>query len=358
MIRCNSEIGLYVDTLIVEALLADPRLFKTAQVGSLVSTITEKVKDYVDAHLDPNDKVGSLINFLGPGVIATTFGMIPGLGIIGKLLGFAVSMMHIDVAGILRSIWDKLKGVSSGDRPTTSAVVHEAVTSSVQEHSKPATQEEADAAQREAQKSSHQLLRDARFLKLAVIEFDRSPKRIKEAGWFDIFSAKKASTTNLLSLLLSWIFRIAFASAGLMVAGDVANKFLSRPSALDGTLSGGKEKPSSAPMHVATQTKFKVQPSYGQEDKNVGNTPWVEGVANNKSFIDALLVLFSKQVYQGLDGLESIIMSTPGFQEIADRITFYNQAHAGDQMVFIPKYFHNKKEMVDMFIDDVAQKAT
>ena len=64
-----------------------------------------------------------------------------------------------------------------------------------------------------------------------------------------------------------------------------------------------------------------------------------------------------KEVYQGLDGLESAIRSSPGFQVVAERITNFNQASEGNNVVILPSYFTSKKQIVDLFIDDVAEKA-
>jgi heat shock protein HtpX len=56
----NSEISLYVDTLIVETLLTDIHLSKTAQ-ASLGADLIGKVKDYFSAHVDSNNKAGLIL---------------------------------------------------------------------------------------------------------------------------------------------------------------------------------------------------------------------------------------------------------------------------------------------------------
>jgi hypothetical protein len=354
----NSEISFYVDTMIVETLLTDQVLSKTAQSGVL-SQLVEKVKGYVGSHIDPNDKSGSLLNILAPGAISVTFSAL-GLPWLGILFGLAMRVLNIDVKGILKSIWDKLKSSLGNDKQISSSEVDNIVNSSVQEHSSPATQEEADKAAQLMQQKTSSLLRDAKLLKLAMIEFDNIEfnKTAAPSSFLSAYSAKKASTTSLLSKVLSWIFKVSIASAGLMVAGDVINKFLGRPNALDGTIQNGKEvEQSQTPLYTSKQTKFKINTNYVNENKNAGNSNWVENVSNDKQSVESMLVNFAKQVYQGLDGLESIIRSSPAFQVIADRIAFYNQTSAGDAMVFIPKYFTSKKQIVDMFIDDVAEKA-
>src|SRR5258708_487765 len=110
MINTNRQISNYVDLLIVETLIGNTGLSKIAQETNIMSGIAGKVKNYVSNNVDPNDKSGSLLNMLAPGVISTTLGLL-GLGRIGMLLGLAARFFHIDVAGILRSIWASLKEV-------------------------------------------------------------------------------------------------------------------------------------------------------------------------------------------------------------------------------------------------------
>jgi hypothetical protein len=153
--------------------------------------------------------------------------------------------------------------------------------------------------------------------------------------------------------VLSTIFKIGLSAAGLMVAGDVVNHFLGRKNDLDGK-DGPKESVNAPAMHVATQTRFKLNPSL--QDAKHGST-WTEQVTNDPSAISAMLVKFTKEVYSGLDGLESVITSAPHFQAVLNDIVWYNHNAKGDPVIFIPNYFTSKKSIVDYFIDEVAQKA-
>jgi len=68
-----------------------------------------------------------------------------------------------------------------------------------------------------------------------------------------------------------------------------------------------------------------------------------------------MLVGFVKEVYEGLDNQDAAIRSVPGFKTIADNIAWYNHSAAGDPIVFIPKMFVSKKQLVDHFIDQIAK---
>lgn len=68
-----------------------------------------------------------------------------------------------------------------------------------------------------------------------------------------------------------------------------------------------------------------------------------------------MLINFAKEVY--LNVSESDIRNSSAFNTLKNKITFYNQASEGDNLVFIPKYFRSKKDVVDSFIDDVAKSS-
>lgn len=355
--QSNSEINLLVDTMIVEALLSDGRLSKTAQAEGAGAALIGKIKNYVSNQIDPNDKAGSVLNILAPGAIALAFKAM-GLGMFGTFLGFAMRIFNIDTKGILTSIYEKIKSLITGNKPVSSAQVDGIVASAVQEHTKPATEEEMANAEKVLKTS--QLLRDAKLLNLAM----RHEAMTKEAASpFSLFSSRKLFTGSFLTRVLSLVFKVALASAGLMVAGDVANKFLGRPNALDGTVQNGKpvapQSPSAYTPAVShsTQTRFPANPSYRDEQKN-GSDPWIEGIPNNELSIESMLVDWAKEVYQGLNGLEANLRASPALQVIKNRIAAYNRITQGqDNYVFIPKYFTSKKQVVDFFIDDVAESA-
>ena len=54
------------DTLLVEELVRDSEV-KTA--SGLTSSITGWIHDYISAHIDPNNKVASVLDLLVPGVL-------------------------------------------------------------------------------------------------------------------------------------------------------------------------------------------------------------------------------------------------------------------------------------------------
>lgn len=358
MKNTSSEVSFYVDSLIIEAILKDEKLYKQADAGGMVTSLIDKVKGYVGNHIDPNDKSGSLINILGPGAISVAFASM-GLGWLGALIGLSMRVFNINVKNIISSIWGKLKPAISGDKEVSSETVDSFVESAVQENYQPATPEEAEKAAGAMKAKASTLLADAKFVKIAMINFQNGTLT-KEAAFFDMFSSRKAKTASILTRVLSWIFKIALASAGLMVAGDVVNKFLNRPNAIDGTIQKGQPTEVSAPepVNVSKQKKFPVKTGYAAEKYNLGNSNWSEGISNDPGSIENMLIDFAKDVYDGLEGKDNIIRNSPAFQVVKDRIVWYNHSSPHAPLVWLPKYFSSKKQIVDYFIDDVADRTT
>lgn len=354
----NSEINLYVDTMVVQA-FADDKFVKIGAESIFIMPLIDKVKSYVSGHIDSGNKVGSVINFLAPGAIATLFQAL-GFTWTGRLLGLLTGMLHVDVFSILKSIHSKISALLGSGKEITSADVDAATREAAQAHI-PASSKSVDDIESVAQR-----MRDVRMLKLAMIEYHTTGK-IKNASITTMITAK---AIKIFTTVIGWIFKTVLASAGLMPAGDAANKLLGRSNALDSSLKGGKptkpetsffggakETEPQAVMVSATQTKFPKRPGYTDVKRNQSGAEWTERVLNDRPSIENMVIGFAKEVYSGLDGVENTIKSSPVFNTLVDQIVFFNRMSVGDPYVFIPRQFVSKKQMVDFFIDDVAAKA-
>lgn len=340
----NSEVRFYVDTMIVETLLSNEGLSKKADSSGMITSLIDSVKNYVGGHIRPDDKVGSVLDILAPGAISVMFSSL-GLGWLGVLLGMAMRVFNVDVKGIISTIYGKVKSALTSGQPLNSSQVDNMVFASVQQH----------AGTEDAQVKSS--LRDAKLIKLAMISYDAELNGFKSEAAPRYGSRGKV--VGILGMVLGWIFKVSLASAGLMVAGDVVNKVLNRPNALDGTLQKGKpveQSEQSVPTVVSKQTKFPLKAGYTDTKYNSG-TSWIEKVNNSQSGIENMIISFVKEVYDGLDGLDNVIKSSPLFKATVDNIAWYNHTAAGDPVVFIPKFFTSKKQLVDHFIDDIAARS-
>lgn len=332
------------DLMIIDSLLQDEQLIKNADAGSLVSAFSDKIKELVEAHYDPKDKISSLVNILGPGVIFATLSAL-GFKKIGLLVGLLMNVFHIDLNGIIRSIWNQLgPTISSGKELSSSQIdefVHSAVSTAIPDLGAKAS------------------LADVRMLKLSMDEYKLAATG-RSSGLYDSLMGRRGRAGSILVRILSWVFKIALASAGLLVAGDVINKFIGKPNAFDKTLNKGKEQSTvlSTPVStfMAKQTKFPLKSGYSPEGHD-SSSAWIENVPNNEPSIEQMLISFAKDVYSGLDGKDSLILESPAFNIVKDRIMWYNHTSPDAPIVYMPDYFTSKKQVVDYFIDDVAEKS-
>lgn len=364
----SSAISFCVDTLLVEAVLADPKLYKKA---GFVQDLLGKVKDYFSHQIDPANPVGSVLDHIAPGALWVLFQSM-GIGKWGFLLGLLMETFHVDVHGMLKSIFEKVKAMISSGKKVSSGEIDAATQSTVAEFNKPPSPEEESqgikalqntkppsedhAADDKKVYSSLDLLGDARMFQLALIDYENQFFRrtkdgvVKTAGYF---GNTKAKGTTLLGSIFGWIIKIALASAGLMVAGDVANEIMGQPSALSGTYQKGKEpsesQPAAPPAPHSTQTKFPV--------KSDAPLPGTLPIVNNPQNIENFLIQITKDTYNGLDGKESFIRNSPAFQAVKDNISWFNVHNEGTAVTFLPGMFKTKKQLVDFFIDDVAKSA-
>lgn len=344
----NSEVSFCVDTILVETVLGDPKLYKKA---GILSDLLSKVKEYFMAHIDKDHPVESVLKYLAPGALWLLMQKI-GLGKWGFFLGILADYFHVNIPGIIESMFGKVKDMISSGHQVSSGQIDAATQQVAQEHSS------ESAADDHKVYTSLELLDHAKFIRLALIDYEHQQMRLlKEGG--DVnnlfgFGASKAKSTSLLVTILGWIFKIALASAGLMVAGDAIHALMGTPSALTGTYHEGvtptsseTSEPSVPAAPVSTQRKF---PLKGDAPLSVS---WP--MANTPGNIEEMLVQFTKDTYSGLDGKESLIKSLPSFQGVKEDIEWFNIHNPGTSAIFIPRRYPSKKSLVDHFIDDVAK---
>lgn len=320
-----SLIQFYHDDLIVNSFM-----HKTAQdTSSLISAIS----NYFSNNFDENNKTKSIVNLLAPGIVFNVLSKGLGLTWIGFALSVAIRVFHIDVYGILESIYNQIKPSIENNNKFSSDQVHNIVKNSVESSYQASTTSKAAA------------VREAVLFKIALEDYQIN----KNA---QVFSKAPIS---LLTSILSWFFKIALASGGFMVAGDAINKLVNRPNALDSSYQEGKTKPpikEQTAIITSTQTKYPINKSYSDVKYNQG-TPWSVNAKNTPEGIEDMLVDFAHEVYDIKD--DPSITTGTAFNVLKARIVAFNKSSEGDNLVFIPQYLKSKKEIVDTFIDEVAK---
>jgi hypothetical protein len=349
----SGEISFYVDTLLVETALAEPYLYKKA---GFIADALSRIKEYLSSKIDKENPVSSVLNLLAPAAISMLFSSM-GFGKFGLLLGFLTTVFHVDVAGMIKSLYEKVKEMISGGQKVSTGQIDQSVQETIQSFLQPSTTQEAEQGYQTLQQQQHssladdgkvysslELLHSAKIINLALIEYERQNMRlIKEAdrsSFLKGFSGTKAQGTSLLGKILGWIFKFVLTAAGLITAGAIAEHFMGG--------GGGQSEPEAPSGPVSTQTKYRPLSN--------GPIPNQIPISNTPQNIEDMLIQFAKDTYSGLDGKESIIKSTPGFQYVKEKIAWQNVYNPGSRTIIIPPIFSSKKQMVDYFIDEVAQR--
>lgn len=365
----SSEISLCTDLLLIESLLGDSKLTKKAGV---VSDLLDRMKEYFGEHIDKSQPTESVLNLLAPGTLWMVLRGV-GLGKWGPLIGLLLEVFHVNVGGLLETLWTEVKSLLATHGKVSSGQIDSVVNSAIAAHNDPGNEDEARKGYQDLQQnpdlskgeenlfaddhvySSAELLKETRFLSLSMIAYEDQKMRLTKqadlSSFLGGYSKGKAKGTSILGRILGFVFKVALASAGLMVAGDLINKFLGRPNAIDGTYQAGQpesEAPA-APVYHSTQTKF---PSKGDSP-----LPRSWPLMNNPANIESMLVQFAKDTYSGLDGKEGLITGSSAFQAIAQQIDWFNIHNTGSAAIFLPPSYTSKKQLVDAFIDDVAKAA-
>ena len=358
----NGEISFYVDTLLVETVLGDPKFYKKA---GFLSDVLSRAKEYFGSKFNAETPAASVLNELAPGALWFTFQAL-GIGKWGLLLGLLMNVFHVDAYGILRSLFDKIKGTISSGKKTSSAEIDAAAQEAVQENSGDVSPQQVQQGFQTLQNtppqeaddgrvySSLELMPDAKIIRLALNQYEDQNLRLTKTAlnfedFFGSYKGNRAKGSSLLGKIFGWVMKIALASAGLMIAGDVINKVLGRPNSFDGSYKPGQE-PTNTPATSdtgVTQNKYPLK----------GDAPLPSSIplVNNPENIESLIIQFAKDVYSGLDGKEQLIRNTAGFQAVKERIAWANVYNPGSRSIIMPPNFTSKKKLVDYFIDDVAK---
>ncbi len=337
------------------------------------------------SHIDKENPISSVLGLLVPGALAAL-----GFPVLAGVLKIAEMVLGFDMAAILRSIGSQITELVSGGKKTTSEAVKGAVAGVVNGQAVvPVSDEDMERIKALEAKSnvgttvnetkeakSSLTLNQALFFKKSLASF------IKDNPDFDIANPKftmkvyakwsasdigkifgfKSITGKILGTLLGWVFVTALATAGFMVAEDGIHALLGQPNHFDGSAkpgaaapqSGAKAEPVSTTLPTAsTQKKFQVNPNYSQESFNSEYDSWIiKGTAND---LPAILAQWTSEIYPGVT--PSSLASSSNFKTLISFIEKYNEGN-GNKMLFMPKMFKSRKQVVDTFIDDVANHSS
>jgi hypothetical protein len=236
----NSEISLYVDSLIAEIIIADGIITKTAS-GSKINEMASKISSFFTPQFDNasdfGDKAVNFLGFIAPGAIFFTFRKL-NMPWIGALLGLAASMFRVPVKEVLSIIFISIYYAIGGGIKLTSgqvdSIVVQSVNSGMASSAPEIESEDSEDFDLSSFNSLNMTLRQAKLIKLAMLQEQDNLYKFA-LGRPSLSPSKKPFFTkfafgSILRSVLSWFFKIALASAGFMVAGDVVNSLIGRHS--------------------------------------------------------------------------------------------------------------------------------
>lgn len=303
------------------------------------ASVVDSMKRYFENHLDKSNPTASIVNLLAPGVLWMAMSAF-GFGKWGAIAGLLMDVFHVDVYGFLSSLTSKVVPLANeGKGKTTSSQINDAVQSTLKEFN--------FGDDKSITSSS-----DVRLIKLAIIQYEATLLSLtKTADFSRCAVVSKAVGGSFFSRAISFVVKAAFASLGLMVAGDLINKLFGRPNAIDSTHQEGKTEGQTAQSQEpqSKQTVFQI--------KSDSALPSSFPLTNNSRNIEDMLVQFAKDTYSGLDDKDQEIRSSKAFQSTKNQLIWFNVHNEGAVAIFLPPNL-TKKQLVDRFIDDVASKSS
>lgn len=316
----------------------DPIIFKTA--GFDLESIKSTVKNMFSSEKGDEDKE-SFLNSIAPGLFFTLFK--DRLGpLVAGLISLLMATFKVDVEGIIKSVWDSIKLSLNLKENISENEIDSIVDRVIKNNSKDPTKEDFSNF---LKKESSISIRDAKIIKMAIQEqqqygFSKTANFFEK---FNVFKKIKNKSTGVFGGLLSTVLKTALASLGFMAAGSFVRD----------TLGIESDSSKSAPTK-SSQKHFPINPNYVEEQKNTKKTYWAFEISPSKSEIENLLIEFANDVYLGLENKNNLIKSTQTFQNLVNEIRSYNITNVSGGITFIPKSFHSKRELVDIFIDQVV----
>lgn len=368
----NTELQFYVDTMIVESLFfQDNELVKNAQSGMVMGLINI-IKNYVADKINPNDKLGSVLNILTPGILAVS-----GFPVIAFIVKISEMFFGLDIGKIFHSVVAALKSLITSQGQVSDEHVDAAATAAVQEnYGGDPTESDLAKAEKLVAKGSDKInpdvitIRSVQLYKFMAVDAMQTlsledletqnfslEKRAQIMSALMQFIGLKRTTGNILAKIIGWIVKVALAAGGFMLAESAVNKVLNRtnapstPSGLPSFVPSATPAATSIPQ--SRQTLFEVNPGYVEEKLNI-NKWWIETTPPEQ--IGEQVVRWAQEIYPDLKGKNNFIRSSASFQAVINKIQEFNTNNTSN-VTFMPKIFTSKKKVVDLFIDDLASKA-
>lgn len=323
---------------------------KTAQT---VEDISSKVGDHFKSLYDPNNKVESILAFMGPGILwVLGFPWIAGLFALAEAFGFSWKDFFVSIKEKLRPILTSMVESKEGNAQD----IHAAVSAAANESSSDTVDPGKIPAAIEKFESINDMLIIKKIIKNADLKEQIEKLLSKGVG-----NRMRKGILGFIIRIVSWVITAILISLGFALAGGAVSSLL-------GT---NKKEPTDA-ANPTNSTDSKVETVSNKspttnaalvlngdapqelftETFNDENHVWL--MHSNISQIKSSLIKWAQQLYPQLTNLAAFDSSS-SFNRTLKLFQDRNKAKDNVDLIAVPQPFSSIKDIVDSFAADVAE---
>lgn len=364
----NANLQYLVESMAMED-LCKQSFTKNAQMSSVISSIYETIKGYIMKSFDPERPVESIMALAAPSVLRSI-----GLGPIGWLFWIAETFFNVDFKPIFSDILAPIKSILSSAKTANPIQMTmeqaqgyvEPVVSNFVETMKSgasATKESIEEKLKtvslpKTSLNNENLLHNVKDIKIILSQleshglFEKNARYGKLGIAAGLLYAAKDKLFPVIGSALSWILKTVLVSLGFVVAGGAVKDMLG---VAKDTLGIGDSKPQSwFPSTTTVPSGLQEDRSLGKEYYGTHNDLWIESFSTTN--LANTLADWAIKIYPALKDSKAIILSSPVFHNILSEIEDANNENQMPNSTVMPPNFKSRKQVVDSFVSDVANK--
>lgn len=344
----------------------NPFLVKTAEISA--ASIESAVKEHI-----PNFSYGNVIDFIGPTIIGRIVNSVFKTSLLGNLVDFSLRIFDVSLDSIVSEVCSAVKNAFGSDLENVNPeklqeVVERSVTNTLNKTSD--TQAEANyqkivgattttdsldlGEDEELDVEGLESIGSAYALK-RFVEKRRVKMATPAAAKVGNVSAARLSLISIFSKLFVNIFKFIFKSAALFAVTSAIGKAVGIPTTFDRFTT--KDPFAWKLQFDVTPSTLKIYPLNPSFSESINTAPWKIFGLNGKdeNALKSTFIDWTQDIYQNVTPEE--IKASDDFNELVGIIRRYNGNIPYDNLTVFPEKFRTKREVVNYFINDVAEKS-
>lgn len=313
-------------------------------VKSVVLNVFDKINN-------PDDRTGSIIKFLTPGVVSVIMTSL-GFGIYSKILIVLLSVFGIDVNSIIASIATKIANILQSRGSISENEVTDTVKSAF---------DSGFGTSKAANMSIDTLL-----VKKAAGISDISKSVLQEllsnkskSGMFS-YGSKNVLTKMFIKLLV-----VILTSMGVLLTSEGVKHFQGKSSVFDERYKKEKSNDSSTSLPEiakkltesksseksdSSSLKYKVKETANKSSHGI----WVEDIDNDQRSIEDFVIDCARDSFDIPSVSDSAIRATGAFRTIVSDIVSFNSSHINKGSVVIPSEYKNELTIGYLIVKELS----